>query len=87
MTKPAATKARKRTPAKPVRAKFDLAQTTAENRKHWGSADQLSARAALSPAVRRVVRTRSRYEAENKDRKSTRLNSSHEWISRMPSSA
>ena len=23
----------------------------------------------------------------NKDRKSTRLNSSHEWISRMPSSA
>ena len=27
------------------------------------------------------------YENENKDRKSTRLNSSHEWISRMPSSA
>ena len=24
---------------------------------------------------------------ENEDRKSTRLNSSHEWISRMPSSA
>ena len=24
---------------------------------------------------------------EEKDRKSTRLNSSHEWISRMPSSA
>ena len=65
MAKAAATKTRKRTPAKPVRAKFDLAQTTAENRKHWGSADQLSARAALSPAVRRVVRTRSRYEAEN----------------------
>ena len=28
-----------------------------------------------------------RREAEAKDRKSTRLNSSHEWISRMPSSA
>ena len=26
-------------------------------------------------------------EAELRDRKSTRLNSSHEWISRMPSSA
>ena len=25
--------------------------------------------------------------SEKKDRKSTRLNSSHEWISRMPSSA
>ena len=25
--------------------------------------------------------------AEGRDRKSTRLNSSHEWISRMPSSA
>ena len=25
--------------------------------------------------------------AGNRDRKSTRLNSSHEWISRMPSSA
>ena len=24
---------------------------------------------------------------QNRDRKSTRLNSSHEWISRMPSSA
>jgi lambda family phage portal protein len=48
-----------------VQAKFDLAQTTSENRKHWASADGLSARAAISPAVRRVVRIRSRYEAEN----------------------
>lgn len=50
---------------KPLRAKFDLAQTTTENRRHWENADQLSARAALSPAVRRVVRMRSRYESEN----------------------
>lgn len=50
---------------KPVQAKFDLAQTTADNRKHWANADSLSARAAISPAVRRVVRIRSRYEAEN----------------------
>ena len=27
------------------------------------------------------------WKYESKDRKSTRLNSSHEWISRMPSSA
>ncbi len=48
-----------------IQAKFDLAQTTSDNRKHWANADGLAARAALSPAVRRVVRIRSRYEAEN----------------------
>jgi lambda family phage portal protein len=53
-------------PAPPqVRAKFDLAQTTPENRRHWTNADGLAARAAMSPAVRRVVRIRSRYESEN----------------------
>ena len=55
---------RKKT-SKPIKASFDVAQTTAENRKHWANADGLSARAALSPAVRRVIRLRSRYEAEN----------------------
>ena len=55
-----------RTPTPPqVRAKFDLAQTTPENRRHWTNADGLAARAAMSPAVRRVVRIRSRYESEN----------------------
>ncbi len=48
-----------------INAKLDVAQTTANNRRHWANADSLSARAALSPAVRRVVRIRSRYEAEN----------------------
>ena len=37
-----------------VRARFDLAQTTSENRKHWTNADGLAARAAISQAVRRV---------------------------------
>lgn len=55
---------RKQSP-KPIQAKFDLAQTTSENRRHWANADSLSARAAISPAVRRVIRIRSRYEAEN----------------------
>jgi len=51
--------------AKAVEARFDVAQTTAENRKHWAGTDSLSARAALSPAVRKIIRLRSRYEAEN----------------------
>ena len=62
----AKTKAKKKNKEpKPIQAKFDLAQTTSENRKHWANADGLSARAAISPAVRRVVRLRSRYESEN----------------------
>ena len=41
--------------------------------------------AAFNDAVRKAAETS---EAKmSKDRKSTRLNSSHEWISRMPSSA
>lgn len=63
MAKPKAKKKNKE--ARLVNAKFDVAQTTANNRRHWANADGLSARAALSPAVRRVVRIRSRYEAEN----------------------
>ena len=37
-----------------------------------------------SPSARKVLPVQIRGEI---DRKSTRLNSSHEWISRMPSSA
>ena len=55
---------RKKKPVE-IRAKFDVAQTTSDNRKHWTGADGLAARAAMSHAVRRVVRIRSRYEAEN----------------------
>lgn len=50
---------------KRLQAKFDLAQTTPHNRRHWSQADSLSARAAMSPAVRNIVRKRSRYEADN----------------------
>ena len=55
----------KRQQARPLQAKFDLAQTTADNRNHWSNSDNLSARAAVSPAVRKLVRSRSRYESEN----------------------
>jgi len=39
--------------------------TTEENRRHWAAADGLSARAANSPEVRRVLRNRARYEVAN----------------------
>ena len=48
-----------------VRAKFDSAQTNADNRRHWANADGLSADAAASPAVRRTLRSRARYEVAN----------------------
>ena len=48
-----------------VRARYDLAQTTVDNRKHWAAADGLSAIAANSPSVRRILRNRSRYEVGN----------------------
>jgi len=46
-------------------ARYDAAQTTDENMRHWANADGLSADAANSPEVRRKLRNRSRYEAAN----------------------
>ena len=48
-----------------IRAKFDSAQTTADNRRHWANADGLSADAAASSEVRRTLRNRARYEVAN----------------------
>jgi lambda family phage portal protein len=48
-----------------LRARYDAAQTTAENAEHWAQADDLSARAANSLSVRRDLRRRSRYETAN----------------------
>lgn len=48
-----------------LRAKYDAAQTTDENRRHWANADHLSANAAISTEVRRVLRSRARYEVAN----------------------
>ena len=47
-----------------VRARFDAAQTSDDSR-HWANADALSANAALSPEVRRIIRNRARYERAN----------------------
>lgn len=52
-------------PVRSVRGKYDAAATTEENRRHWSSADLLSADAANSPQVRRILRARSRYEVAN----------------------
>jgi len=48
-----------------VHARYDAAQTTIENRKHWAAADTLAADAASNPQVRTILRARSRYEMAN----------------------
>ena len=48
-----------------VRGRYDAAQTTEENRRHWAAADLLSADAANNPRVRAVLRNRARYEVAN----------------------
>ena len=52
-------------PLRVVRAKYDSALTTDNNRRHWAHADGLSASSANSPEVRRILRNRSRYEVAN----------------------
>lgn len=57
---------RSRTPPKQlVRARFDAAQTTRDNWRHWSAADHLSADMEAAPEVRRTLRMRSRYEVAN----------------------
>lgn len=46
-------------------ARYDAAQTTDENMRHWSMADSLDPDRANSPEVRRVLVKRSRYEAAN----------------------
>jgi lambda family phage portal protein len=48
-----------------VRANYDAAMTTDENRRHWANADYLSANALNSPDVRSTLRSRARYEVAN----------------------
>lgn len=48
-----------------IRASYDGAQTSADNRRHWVAADALSAEAANSLAVRKLLRQRASYEASN----------------------
>lgn len=48
-----------------VQARYDAAQTTPLNQRHWAQADWLSADASLHPGIRRTLRVRARYEAAN----------------------
>ena len=58
--------------------------TTSINKRYkWN----LDVYAAYTYGVSKDITNGIRNSMESKDRKSTRLNSSHEWISRMPSSA
>jgi len=63
--RPATTRMEDARLARAIRARFDAAQTTPENRRHWRWADALSADAAASPAVRAMLRNRARYEVAN----------------------
>lgn len=51
--------------ARKISARFDAAQSTPDNIRHWSNADGLSADAALSSGIRRTIRNRSRYELAN----------------------
>jgi hypothetical protein len=48
-----------------IKARFDAAQITNDNIKHWAAADGFSADMAASAEVRRALRQRARYEVAN----------------------
>lgn len=48
-----------------LRARFDAASSSPENREHWKYADNLAVNAAADPATRAVLRNRARYERFN----------------------
>ena len=48
-----------------VSARFDAAQTTKDNVRHWSMADYCSADQEAKPEIRRILRQRSRYEIAN----------------------
>jgi lambda family phage portal protein len=52
-------------PFRYLNARYDAAVTTDDNRRHWANADGLSANAANSREVRRILRNRARYEVAN----------------------
>ena len=48
-----------------IRARFDAAQTTKDNARHWAAAEFLSADVEADASIRKILRTRSRYEVQN----------------------
>lgn len=51
--------------AAPLRARWDLEQTTPENKNHWVHAGNVSPNGAITPDVRMTLRNRARYETKN----------------------
>jgi Bacteriophage capsid protein len=56
---------RSSSPRRSIRARYDAAQTTEQNRRHWLAADSLGVNRGLSREVRQRLRDRSRYEVAN----------------------
>ena len=54
-----------RHPPTMIRLKYDAAQTTPENARHWAMADGLSADGSMTPEIRRTLRNRARLEVAN----------------------
>ena len=52
-------------PQKTITGRFDAAQTTKDNVRHWSMADYFSADQEARPEIRRILRQRSRYEIAN----------------------
>lgn len=52
-------------PRNRISGHYDAAQPSVANGPYWSAADGLSARAAHSPEVRKVIRERARYEVAN----------------------
>ncbi len=48
-----------------MRASYDAAKTHDQNRRHWANADYLSADSAGRADIRKILRSRSRYEFDN----------------------
>ena len=68
-----------------LRASYDLARTDDQNENHWANADDFNAVKANSPAVRKVMRRRARYEdASNPYVKGIGLTHSYHVIGRGP---
>jgi hypothetical protein len=58
-------KAVRASPFRFLHFKYDAAQTTSENARHWSMAGGLSADGSMTAEIRRTLRNRSRYEVAN----------------------
>lgn len=64
-TKPQAAPPRNTTRKSRIRGSYDIAQAADGDENHWIWADSLNANAANSPGVRKTLRERAQYEADN----------------------